>query len=145
MAGSDNQDTTLTTPLLSAMCNVNSGDEEEEKSKCTKKNVIKFLAGLGIIAITVALIMIFAIKKEETATGAPTGAPTQLSDGTPVPTVSPTPAPSPLPTTPAPTPAPTTIRSTLDELLLKYFNIPCLLYTSPSPRDISGSRMPSSA
>ena len=23
--------------------------------------------------------------------------------------------------------------------------IPCLLYTSPSPRDISGSRMPSSA
>ena len=40
-------------------------DEEEEKSKCTKKNVIKFLAGLGIIAITVALIMIFAVKKEE--------------------------------------------------------------------------------
>ena len=24
-------------------------------------------------------------------------------------------------------------------------NCPCLLYTSPSPRDISGSRMPSSA
>ena len=24
-------------------------------------------------------------------------------------------------------------------------NLPCLLYTSPSPRDISGSRMPSSA
>ena len=24
-------------------------------------------------------------------------------------------------------------------------NRPCLLYTSPSPRDISGSRMPSSA
>ena len=24
-------------------------------------------------------------------------------------------------------------------------DIPCLLYTSPSPRDISGSRMPSSA
>ena len=26
-----------------------------------------------------------------------------------------------------------------------YKFIPCLLYTSPSPRDISGSRMPSSA
>ena len=26
-----------------------------------------------------------------------------------------------------------------------YFCISCLLYTSPSPRDISGSRMPSSA
>ena len=25
------------------------------------------------------------------------------------------------------------------------FNIPCLLYTSPSPRDLSTSRMPSSA
>ena len=24
-------------------------------------------------------------------------------------------------------------------------HLPCLLYTSPSPRDISGSRMPSSA
>ena len=54
-------------------------EEEEEKSKCTKNNVIKVLAGLGIIAIIVTLIMIFAVKKEETATGAPTGAPTQLS------------------------------------------------------------------
>ena len=27
----------------------------------------------------------------------------------------------------------------------KFQNSPCLLYTSPSPRDISGSRMPSSA
>ena len=26
-----------------------------------------------------------------------------------------------------------------------YLNIPCLLYTSPSPRDLSTSRMPSSA
>ena len=29
--------------------------------------------------------------------------------------------------------------------LLKALDISCLLYTSPSPRDISGSRMPSSA
>ena len=28
---------------------------------------------------------------------------------------------------------------------LKTLSINCLLYTSPSPRDISGSRMPSSA
>ena len=28
---------------------------------------------------------------------------------------------------------------------LKSLNYSCLLYTSPSPRDISGSRMPSSA
>ena len=27
----------------------------------------------------------------------------------------------------------------------KVMNLTCLLYTSPSPRDISGSRMPSSA
>ena len=26
-----------------------------------------------------------------------------------------------------------------------YNNVPCLLYTSPSPRDLSTSRMPSSA
>ena len=39
-------------------------EEEEEKSKCTKNNVIKVLAGLGIIAIIVALIMIFAVKKD---------------------------------------------------------------------------------
>ena len=26
-----------------------------------------------------------------------------------------------------------------------WWSLPCLLYTSPSPRDISGSRMPSSA
>ena len=32
------------------------------------------------------------------------------------------------------------------ELVREYGKrIPCLLYTSPSPRDISGSRMPSSA
>ena len=31
----------------------------------------------------------------------------------------------------------------LDEYLVKYVN--CLLYTSPSPRDLSTSRMPSSA
>ena len=30
-------------------------------------------------------------------------------------------------------------------LILQEKNTPCLLYTSPSPRDISGSRMPSSA
>ena len=29
--------------------------------------------------------------------------------------------------------------------LMIHHDIPCLLYTSPSPRDISGSRMPSSA
>ena len=28
---------------------------------------------------------------------------------------------------------------------MEYLNKACLLYTSPSPRDISGSRMPSSA
>ena len=31
------------------------------------------------------------------------------------------------------------------EALIKNLNMACLLYTSPSPRDISGSRMPSSA
>ena len=30
-------------------------------------------------------------------------------------------------------------------LISNYLNMCCLLYTSPSPRDISGSRMPSSA
>ena len=39
-------------------------EEEEEKSKCTKRNVKKVLVGLGIIAIIVALIMIFAVEKE---------------------------------------------------------------------------------
>ena len=39
-------------------------EEEEDKSKCTKRNVIEFLALLGIIAIIVALIMIFAVKKD---------------------------------------------------------------------------------
>ena len=35
---------------------------------------------------------------------------------------------------------------TIDEALLDAANIaPCLLYTSPSPRDLSTSRMPSSA
>ena len=35
----------------------------------------------------------------------------------------------------------------LDKKKINYIRIrePCLLYTSPSPRDISGSRMPSSA
>ena len=32
-----------------------------------------------------------------------------------------------------------------DEEILKIREYICLLYTSPSPRDISGSRMPSSA
>ena len=34
---------------------------------------------------------------------------------------------------------------TLEEIKTKYGYETCLLYTSPSPRDISGSRMPSSA
>ena len=34
--------------------------------------------------------------------------------------------------------------SDIDELILNHLNI-CLLYTSPSPRDLSTSRMPSSA
>ena len=33
----------------------------------------------------------------------------------------------------------------LENLLAKYDFLPCLLYTSPSPRDLSTSRMPSSA
>ena len=33
----------------------------------------------------------------------------------------------------------------LNEFLIKVEHTTCLLYTSPSPRDISGSRMPSSA
>ena len=33
----------------------------------------------------------------------------------------------------------------LRHCLETYVGRPCLLYTSPSPRDISGSRMPSSA
>ena len=35
-------------------------------------------------------------------------------------------------------------KTTLLEIISGLIN-PCLLYTSPSPRDISGSRMPSSA
>ena len=38
----------------------------------------------------------------------------------------------------------TIILNECDAKIVKQF-IPCLLYTSPSPRDISGSRMPSSA
>ena len=33
----------------------------------------------------------------------------------------------------------------IDILLVRDDDIPCLLYTSPSPRDLSTSRMPSSA
>ena len=33
----------------------------------------------------------------------------------------------------------------LADIKLKYEHQPCLLYTSPSPRDLSTSRMPSSA
>ena len=31
------------------------------------------------------------------------------------------------------------------KLISKHYNLLCLLYTSPSPRDLSTSRMPSSA
>ena len=36
-------------------------------------------------------------------------------------------------------------KSTIQKIHLNRRNITCLLYTSPSPRDQSGSRMPSSA
>ena len=39
----------------------------------------------------------------------------------------------------------TAITNDAKNLASKAENIICLLYTSPSPRDISGSRMPSSA
>ena len=42
------------------------------------------------------------------------------------------------------------VENDLDDLILELKNLigaghPCLLYTSPSPRDYPGSRMPSSA
>ena len=37
------------------------------------------------------------------------------------------------------------IRILLDKIVRKYGGKVCLLYTSPSPRDLSTSRMPSSA
>ena len=38
-----------------------------------------------------------------------------------------------------------TSKNQLNKILNKYPYLPCLLYTSPSPRDLSTSRMPSSA
>ena len=40
---------------------------------------------------------------------------------------------------------PSTINGVVSKIVVKEGETVCLLYTSPSPRDISGSRMPSSA
>eukprot|EP00831_Metopus_contortus_P047520 TRINITY_DN38368_c0_g1_i1.p2 TRINITY_DN38368_c0_g1~~TRINITY_DN38368_c0_g1_i1.p2 ORF type:complete len:176 (-),score=16.17 TRINITY_DN38368_c0_g1_i1:70-597(-) len=41
--------------------------------------------------------------------------------------------------------AASSLRKDVLDILLKYVGVVCLLYTSPSPRDLSTSRMPSSA